>query len=227
MTANIGHRGAAGLEPENTLRSFRRAAAEGADAVELDLRLTRDGRLVVMHDATVDRTMGGTGEVARMALEELREADAGLGERIPTFEEVVEAVGLPIYAEIKAVEVARPLAALVERLSLEGRIVPISFLPEALSEVRRALPGLPLGLILPGAPPDAAELARALDAQLVSAEAGSLRVETVEGYRRADLRITAWTVNEPEEMERLLKLGLDGIVTDRPDLLAGAISRCA
>jgi len=227
MTANIGHRGAAGLEPENTLRSFRRAAAEGADAVELDLRLTRDGRLVVMHDATVDRTTSGTGEVARMALEELRETDAGLGERVPTFEEVVEAVGLPIYAEIKAVEAARPLAALVEHLGLEGRVVPIAFLPEALSEVRRALPGLPLGLILPGAPPDAAELARASDVHLVSVEASSLRVEAVEACRRAHLRVTAWTVNEPEEMKRLLRLDLDGIVTDRPDLLAGAISRYA
>jgi glycerophosphoryl diester phosphodiesterase len=224
VTANIGHRGAAGLEPENTLRSFRRAAAEGADAVELDLRATRDGRLVVMHDATIDRTTSGTGEVARMALEELREADAGLGERIPTFEEVVEAVELPIYAEIKAVEAARPLATLVADLSLEGRVVPISFLPEALAEMSRVLPRLPLGLILPSTSPHVGERALAAGADLVSLEASSVSAEAVEACRRAGLRVTAWTVNEPEEMERLLKPGLDGIVTDRPDLLAGAIS---
>lgn len=227
MTANIGHRGAAGLEPENTLRSFRRAAAEGADAVELDLRATRDGHLVVMHDATIDRTTSGTGEVARMALEELREADAGLGERIPTFEEAVEAVGLPIYAEIKAVEAAEPLAAMIGKRRLQGRVVPISFLPEALAEVRRVLPGLPMGLILPGAPPDAAEQAQAAGADLVSLEASSLSAEAVEACRRAGLRVTAWTVNEPREMRRLLQLGLDGIVTDRPDLLAEAVSRSA
>jgi glycerophosphoryl diester phosphodiesterase len=196
--------------------------------VELDLRVTRDGHLVILHDATIDRTTSGTGEVSRMTLEELRGADAaGLGERIPTFVEAVEAVELPIYAEIKATEAARLLAVLVQELGLEGRVFPISFLPEALVEVKRALPGLPFGLILPGAPPDASRRARAAGADLVSMEARNVSGGTVESCRRAGLRVTAWTVNEPEEMRRLLRSGLDGIVTDRPDLLALEISRCA
>ncbi len=150
MTSNIGHPGAAGLEPENTLRSFRRSVVEGADAIELDLRLTRDERLVVLHDADVDRTTDGKGLVVGMTLDEIKHLDAGLGERIPVFEEVLEAIELPIYAEIKAIEAAEPLAALLDRRGLAGRVTPISFAPEALRLVKLSLPDLPVGLILSG-----------------------------------------------------------------------------
>ncbi len=91
MTWNIGHRGAAGLEPEDTLRSFRRAMEEGADVLEMDLRLTRDGHLVVLHDYTVDRTTNGTGPVHGLTLAEVQRLDGGLGEKVPTFREVLGA----------------------------------------------------------------------------------------------------------------------------------------
>ena len=221
MTLNVGHRGAAGLEPENTLRSFRRAAEVGADAVELDLRLTRDGRLIVLHDADVDRTTNGRGPVAEMTLHELKRLDVGLGERVPTFEEVLEATGLPIHAELKVVEAAGPLAASILERGLAGRVVPISFHPEALHQTKLSLPDLPVGLILGGASPNPAAVARSVDATFVSLEAAYLDKATVERCQRAGLRVTTWTVNEPEEMRRALETGVDGIVTDRPDLLAG------
>ncbi|CAA9443436.1 MAG: Glycerophosphoryl diester phosphodiesterase [uncultured Rubrobacteraceae bacterium] len=221
MTLNVGHRGAAGLEPENTLRSFRRAAEEGADAVELDLRLTRDGCLAVLHDADVDRTTNGSGPVAEMTLNELKRLDAGLGERVPTFEEVLEAIELPIHAELKVVEAAEPLATSILERGLAGRVVPISFHPEALRQTKRSLPNLPVGLILRGTVPNPAAEARSVDATYVSLEAAYLDEETVEHCQRAGLRVTTWTVNEPEEMRRALETGVDGIVTDRPDLLAG------
>ncbi|CAA9441117.1 MAG: Glycerophosphoryl diester phosphodiesterase [uncultured Rubrobacteraceae bacterium] len=219
MISNIGHRGAAGLEPENTLRSFRRSVAEGADAIELDLRLTRDGRLVVLHDADVDRTTDGKGPVAGMTLDEIRQFDAGLGERIPTFEEVLETTELPIHAEIKAIEVAEPLAALIGRRGLAGRVTPISFASEALRLVKLSLPDLPVGLILSGDSPGLDE-ARSVNASLVSPQAAYLDAAKVEGYQGAGFRVTTWTVNEPQEMRRILELGIDGIVTDRPDLLS-------
>ena len=162
MTLNVGHRGAAGLEPENTLRSFRRASEERADAVELDLRLTREGCLVVLHDADVDRTTNGSGPVAEMTLNELKRLDAGLGERVPTFEEVLEAIELPIHAELKVVEAAGPLAASILERGLAGRITPISFYPEALRQTKLSLPDLPVGLILRGAPPNPAAEARSV-----------------------------------------------------------------
>lgn len=147
---NIGHRGAAGLEPENTLRSFRRAAAEGADAVELDLRLTRDKHLVVMHDATVNRTTNGSGSVAQMTLNDLKQLDAGVGERVPTFEQVLEVTDLPIYAELKVVGAAGPLTAFIRHRKLAEQVIPISFQPEALFQIRQSLPRLPVGLVLSG-----------------------------------------------------------------------------
>ena len=224
MIYNIGHRGAASLEPENILRSFRRAAAEGADAIELDLRLTRDGRLVVLHDATVDRTTDGSGPVASMRLDEIKHLDAGLGERIPAFEEVLEATELPMHAELKTVEAAEPLAALIRERRLAGRVTPISFAPEALRRVKLSLPDLPVGLILSGGSPGLAE-ARSVDASLVSPQATYLDTAMIEGYRRAGLRVTTWTVNEPEEMRHVLGLGVDGIVTDRPDLSSALMIR--
>jgi len=223
MTWNIGHRGAAGLEPENTLRSFHRAAEEGADALELDLRVTRDGHLVVLHDPTVDRTTNGTGPVHEMTLADVQQLDAGLGEKVSTFGEVLEATTLPIHAELKVAEAAEPLASGILEGSVAGRITLISFHPEALRRVKRVLPDQPVGLILSGAPPDDAERARSLDADLVSLEAEYLSAEAVERCRRAALKVTAWTVNEPEQMQRVVELGVDGIATDRPDLLAGIV----
>ena len=220
MTRNIGHRGAAGLEPENTLRSFHRAAKEGADALEMDLRVTRDGYLIVLHDATVDRTTDGTGPVHELKLAELQRLDGGMGEKVPAFGEVLEATTLPIYAELKVVEAAEPLAGMILR-EAAGRVTPISFDPEALRQVKNVLPDLPVGLILSGAPPDAAERALSVDAAFVSLEAEYLDPEAVERCRRTDLKVTAWTVNEPERMRWVMESGVHGIATDRPDLLAG------
>jgi len=220
MTSNIGHRGAAGLEPENTLRAFRRAAREGADILELDLRVTLDGHLVVLHDPTVDRTTDGQGAVDALTLAEVRQLDGGKGERIPTLEEVLGATPLPIHAELKVVEAAKPLARLISGEKIADRLTPISFDAEALQCIKRLLPDLSVGLIFSGSPPDAAGRARAVGASLASLEAAHLGEGAVEICQQAGLKVTTWTVNEPEQMRRALRLGVDGIVTDRPDLLA-------
>jgi glycerophosphoryl diester phosphodiesterase len=154
-----------------------------------------------------------------MTLDEIRCLDAGLGERIPAFEEVLEATELPIHAELKAVETAEPLAALIRERRLAARVTPISFDLEALRRVKRFLPDLSVGLILSGGSPGLVE-ARSVNASQVSPQAAYLDPAKVEGYRRAGFRVTTWTVNQPEEMWRVLGLGVDGIVTDRPDLLS-------
>ena len=221
MTWNIGHRGASGLEPENTLRAFRRAEVEGADALELDLRVTRDGHLVVLHDPTVNRTTDGTGLLGELTLAEVQELNAGMGEKVPALREILEATTLPIHAELKEVEAAEPLATLMlEEEAIAKRLTPISFDAEALHEVGRVLPRLPVGLIFSGAPHVAADHARSAGADFASLEAAHLGVYAVERCRRAGLKVTTWTVNEPERMTEVLNMGVDGIVTDRPDLLA-------
>src|SRR5437660_7666970 len=89
---SVGHRGAAALEPENTIRSFRRAIELGCDFAECDVHLTRDGQLAVMHDAAVDRTTNGSGPISDFTMAELKQLDAGQGERVPTLDEVLETV---------------------------------------------------------------------------------------------------------------------------------------
>ncbi|KIF02480.1 glycerophosphodiester phosphodiesterase, partial [Streptomyces sp. RSD-27] len=110
----IGHRGVMGVEPENTLRSFIRAERCGMDAIALDVRLSKDGALVVLHDAEVDRTTDGAGAVTDLTLAELRELDAGLGERVPVLEEVLDAVRIPLQVSVQDPAAAR---ALLERLA--------------------------------------------------------------------------------------------------------------
>ncbi|WP_326594708.1 glycerophosphodiester phosphodiesterase [Streptomyces sp. NBC_01803] len=215
----VGHRGLMGVEPENTLRSFRRAERAGVDAVELDLRLSKDGELVVIHDAEVERTTDGSGRVADLTLAELRGLDAGRGERVPLFTEVVAAVAAPLQAEIKDPAAARSLALAVGHGRLHGRVRAISFHEEALREIRERLPGLPVALVTGRSTATAPERAAALGADMVSCELAHLDPDVVGRCRAAGVRVIAWTVNDAAELARARALGLDGVVTDVPRIV--------
>lgn len=214
----VGHRGVMGVEPENTLRSFVRAEREGLDVLELDLHLSKDGALVVMHDADVARTTDGSGAIADHTLAELRELDAGEGERIPVFEEVVDAVRAPIQAEIKDRAAARVLSAAIVERGLHDRVTVISFHDEALREVRDRLPGVPLVLVAGRSTPTAPERARELGAHMISCDLQHLDADTVRRAHEAGLKVISWTVNTAEDLARVRELGLDGVVTDSPQL---------
>ncbi|THA23515.1 glycerophosphodiester phosphodiesterase [Streptomyces sp. RKND-216] len=215
----VGHRGLMGVEPENTLRSFRRADREGVDVIELDLHLSSDGALVVMHDAEVDRTTDGTGPVSGFTLTELRELDAGRGERVPVFEEVVAAVKAPLQAEIKDAAAARVLAEAIEKHDLHERVTVISFHDEALRETRTLLPDMPLVLVAGRSSPTAPGRARELGAVMVSLELCHIETETVKAAHESGIEVISWTVNTPEDLQRARELELDGVVTDRPEIL--------
>ncbi|UGY94696.1 glycerophosphodiester phosphodiesterase [Streptomyces gobiensis] len=222
----VGHRGVMGVEPENTLRSFRRAELEGMDAIELDLHLSKDGELVVMHDAEVDRTTDGTGLISDRTLAELRELDAGQGERIPVFEEVVDAVTAPIQAEIKDRAAARALAEVIKRRDLHQRVTVISFHDEVLRQTRQLLPKMPLVLVTGTSTPTAPERAQALGAYMVSCELCQLDSDTVERCHAAGIQVISWTVNSAADLARARELGLDGVITDMP-AIREAVSRAA
>ncbi|MDT0446303.1 glycerophosphodiester phosphodiesterase [Streptomyces johnsoniae] len=215
----VGHRGLMGVEPENTLRSFRRADRAGLDVIELDLHLSKDGDLVVIHDAEVDRTTDGSGAVGDLTTAELRALDAGLGERIPLFAEVADAVGAPLQAEIKDPAAARVLAGVVEERRLHGRVTVISFHDDALRETRRLLPGIPLALVTGETTATAPERAAALDAGMISCELPALDADVVGRARAAGLHVISWTVNTAAELARARELGLDGVVTDEPGIV--------
>ncbi|MFJ9663188.1 glycerophosphodiester phosphodiesterase [Streptomyces sp. NPDC101219] len=215
----IGHRGVMGVEPENTLRSFVAAQESGLDVIELDLHLSKDGVLVVMHDPDVDRTTDGTGAIADKTLAELRTLDAGGGERIPVFEEVLDAVRAPLQAEIKDVQAARALAEVMNARDLAGRVEVSSFHDEAIAEIARLVPGVRTALVasLPIGT-DVVDRAVAAGASTVCLNIRRLTLETVEHARKADLRVIGWVVNTQDHLRLVRALGLDGATTDYPEI---------
>ncbi|MFD8734874.1 glycerophosphodiester phosphodiesterase [Streptomyces sp. NPDC059618] len=214
----IGHRGVMGVEPENTLRSFIAAQNAGLDLIELDLHLSKDGALVVMHDADVDRTTDGTGQIADKTLAELRTLDAGRGERVPVFEEVLEAVRTPLQAEIKDVAAARALAEVIHRKDLVGRVEVSSFHDEAVAEIARLVPGVRTALIASRYGTDVVDRAVESGAATVCLNIRRLSLEVVERARKADLRIIGWVVNTQDQLRLVRALELDGATTDYPEI---------
>ncbi|MFI5618806.1 glycerophosphodiester phosphodiesterase [Streptomyces sp. NPDC051567] len=217
----IGHRGVMGAEPENTLRSFVRAERSGMDVVALDLRLSKDGALVALHDAEVDRTTDGSGAVADLTLAELRGLDAGRGERVPLFEEVLEAVRVPLQVSVGDLATASVLAELLRRRDLGARVEVASFHGPVLAGTARLVPGIRTALY---ARPRGAEAeglvdrALAAGAATLAVELRRLTLQTVEAAHAAGLRVTGWTVDTLDQLRLARALGLDGASTGFPEI---------
>ncbi|WP_406141777.1 glycerophosphodiester phosphodiesterase family protein [Streptomyces anulatus] len=207
-----------GVEPENTLRSFVRAEVSGMDAIELDLHLSKDGALVVMHDVDVDRTTDGSGPIAARTLAELRELDAGQGERIPVFEEVLDAVSSPLQAEIKDVAAARALADVIRERDLVGRVEVSSFHDEAVTEIARLVPGVRTVLIASRWGADVVDRAKAAGAATLALNIRRLTLEVVEQAHSEGVKVIGWVVNTQDHLRLARALGLDGATTDFPEI---------
>jgi glycerophosphoryl diester phosphodiesterase len=241
----VAHRGGGKLAPENTLAAFRSAVEDwGADMLELDVRLTRDGHVVVLHDDTVDRTTEGSGAVADMSLEQLRELDAGYnfldldgrpsfrghGVRVPTLRELFEACPhVWLNVEIKEEAVAGPLLELIRDCGEGHRVLVAAAHEKHRSDARGhtgpwGANGWQVALFW--------LLCRLPGRRGYTPRADVLQVpETWRGYRvvsprfiqeahRRNIPVHVWTVDEPEDMRRLLVWGVDAIQSDRPDLLS-------
>ena len=236
----IAHRGASGVAPENTLAAFEVAISAGADAIELDVTRCSSGELLVIHDSTVDRTTNGSGLVHTMSYLVLRDLDAGCwfseefrGQQLPSLSEVLDSVGgrIKLNIEIKGhrlrderIEV--DIAGLVRQRHLEDSVVISSFNPLSLRRMRQIAPGIKRGLLYSSEMPF--YLARAWSRVLVSPDALHPHYTMVdESYvrwaRRKGYRVNVWTVNHLPEMERLIALGVDGIITNHPSLLRGIL----
>lgn len=207
-----------GVEPENTLRSFVAAEQAGLDVIELDLHLSKDSALVVMHDADVDRTTDGNGPIAARTLDELRALDAGRGERVPVFEEVLDTVATPLQAEIKDVAAARALAEVMHARNLVGRVEVSSFHDEAIAEIARLVPGVRTALIASRYGTDIVDRAVEVGAATVCLNIRRVTLEIVERARKADLKIIGWVVNTQDHLRLVRALGLDGATTDYPEI---------
>jgi glycerophosphoryl diester phosphodiesterase len=233
----IAHRGASGYAPENTLAAFRVAAEMGADYIETDLQLTRDGRLVAIHDETLERTTDGRGAVAGATLEEVRKLDAGgwfggnrefSGERVPTIEEVLafgREAEIGLYLEMKVAGGERALVTALRAVNRVERAVVLSFDLGVLAEVRRIDASIATGYLYSDTRDDAVAVALGAGAQQLLPRADRITRELVEKAHRGGLKVIAWTVSASGQMKELMSLGVDGIITNHPDRLE-ALLRC-
>lgn len=248
----IAHRGGAGLAPENTLVAFRQAVEVwGADMVELDVRTTRDGVVVVLHDETVDRTTDGRGRIQDMDWAEVRELDAGhhfldprgqpsfrgKGVRIPSFEELLATVpDLRLNVEAKDGRSAPLLVDLILRHGAQERVL----VAAEWEKNRRAVRGYPgpwgasrrhiVTFLLMMNTPLGPFYTPSCDVLQVPEIHRGIRILTPRFIREAHRRnipVHVWTVDDPADMRRLLSWGVDGIQTDRPDLLASVLAEVA
>lgn len=244
----IAHRGGAGLRPENTLVALAHAVELGADIIEIDLQLTTDGKIVLMHDRTVDRTTDGHGFVAALSLHELRKLDAGYhwssdggrshpfrgkGIRVPTLEEVFERLPdtrLNIEMKYAGADMAGPLCTLIRQSGAQHRVLVASMSEPAVVAFREECPGVATSM-------SRSEAWFFFGAQLASLEAtytppvralqipdrlGDNVIATprlIAAAHRRNLKVHVWTINDVARMGELIRSGVDGIITDRPDQL--------
>jgi glycerophosphoryl diester phosphodiesterase len=244
----IAHQGGNHLRPDNTMIAFRHAVALGVDALELDVHATADGELVVIHDDTLDRTTNGTGPVSEHTLAEIRELDAaynwphhepgdapyrGQGIRVPTLEEVLrEFPDVPMTIEIKQEDppIVDAFGRMLQRFDREPNTIVASFHPQVMREFRSEFPSFATSGVEPEIrtfyvmktlflgwlyrPP--------MEAFQVPETSGDLQVITprfVRAAQRRGIGVQVWTVNDAVSMRRVLDTGVDGVITDRPDLL--------
>ncbi len=226
MVLVIGHRGAAGYEPENTMRSFFRAIALGCDMVELDVHVTRDGRTIIMHDDTVDRTTNGSGKISEMDLEAIKHLDAGIGEPVPLLEEVLCGLSgkCKLNIELKGGGTAPPVSEILENVFRENEwnrndILVSSFSPIELKEFIDIGSGVPTAFLIDRDPWGSEEFASQIGAQAIHPDHLYLETDFVEECKRLGLKVNTWTVNDRNRMKVCISIGVDGIITDRPDVL--------
>jgi glycerophosphoryl diester phosphodiesterase len=222
-----GHRGAAGLEPENTIRSFKRALTLGVDQVELDVHFTRDRALVVIHDDTVDRTTNGRGPVHALTLDEVRTLDAGKGEQVPTLQEVIDLVKgrAVLQIELKGLGVEEAVVTTVEANRIVDEVVVTSFRHYMVRKVKALNPRVSTGVLFRCLPLDAPRLARDAGADGLHPHVNYIDARLVEDGHRYGLKVRAWNTDDPEQMRWLLTLGVDAIGSNRPDILLNVVKK--
>ncbi len=217
----IGHRGAKAIEPENTLRALAKGM-ECADFVEIDVRMSRDNELVVIHDRTLERTTNGKGQVNDFTLEQLKELDAGKGEKIPTLKEVLDLVrGKGLIIEIKEAGREENICAVIKR-GFEN-IMLVSFSHQAIKNVKEMLPNLKTGLIFSKVFENPVQLALGIEANALLPKLEITSRELVKKAHRHGLLIFPWTLNTEQEIKRAMDMGVDGFASDDPCFARGLL----
>ncbi len=222
----IGHRGAKGHAPENTLISFQKAIELGVQGIELDVHLTSDKHLVVIHDESVDRTTSGTGLVSSFTLDELKSLQIDNLYEIPTLQEVLDFIDKRIFLniELKGKNTAKPVTDLIERYILEknwtyDHFIVSSFDWNALQEVRSLNPNIAIGVLTQTDLALAIGFADFIKTKSIHPYFHLLTQENLALMQEKGFHVFPWTVNELEDIHKIKSLHVDGIISDFPDRL--------
>lgn len=233
----IAHRGASAYEPENTLRAFQRAMDMGATMIELDVHLSRDGYPVVMHDADVARTTNGTGRIGDLFLDEVQRLDAGQGEQVPTLDQVIDLVRgrAQLYIELKGQQTPAAVVDTLRRKDFVDQAIAGSFYPWLPQRCKFLEPALRTSVLVASRDrqADFVDWVLAVEAdyvhpcweQATPTPHKLLTPQVVAGFRRHGLGIVVWHEERPEELRELVKLDVDGICTNTPDVLAAILEQ--
>ncbi len=217
----IGHRGASAYAPENTLKSFKKAIEMGVDAIEFDVRKTKDNRLVVFHDANVKRTTNGRGLVADLTLSEIKDLSTEEEEKILTLEEALDCIGndARAFIELKDQGIEEQTLKIVHSRKLDQNSVIISFLEDVLRKIRDLDKNIETGLIY-AKHPHPEKTAIDLKANYLVSLYRFTHTTNIEKAHKNGLKVIVWTINTKEEAEEYKKKGVDGIASDKPDVLS-------
>ena len=235
----FGHRGAMGHAPENTFASFEKAVELGVDAIELDVHLTADGEVVVIHDPQLDGTTDGTGLVGEKKLADLKGLDAGAGfgpafagQRIPTLGEVLAWARGTCVVDVEIKGGPWPYAGIEPRVvdlirqhEMVDQTIVISFHHPVVARVKSLAPEIATGTLWSCQPIDPVAVARAAGADAIMPQWTFCDAETVERAHAAGLSVNPWDTSRPEVVEHLIGLGVDSICTNHPDVVVGALER--
>lgn len=227
------HRGASYYAPENTLVAFKKAIHMGADGIELDIQMTKDGEIVVIHDETIKRTSNGKGYVKELTLYELKQYDFSYGfifyrgQKIPTLREVLELVlETPVVINIELKNsiiryegMEEKVLELVEEMGLKDRVIYSSFNHESLCQIKKIDAHAKTGLLYSEEWLGVAEYGKIIDVYALHPAGHLLReAELIKDARAKGLALHVWTIDKRKDMHQLIKIGVDAIITNRPDI---------
>jgi glycerophosphoryl diester phosphodiesterase len=236
MIHNIAHRGASAYEPENTLRAFARAVDLGATMIELDVHLSRDGWPVVLHDPDLSRTTDGSGLVGDLSLSQIQRFDAGQGEQVPALAQVIDLVRgrAQLYIELKGQQTPAAVVDTLRQMDFCDQAIAGSFYPWLPQKIKFLEPTIRTSVLVASRdqPANFIDWALAIEADYVHPcwEHGSpmphklLTLDLIAGIRGHGLGIILWHEERPEELRELIKLDVDGICTNTPDVLAAILN---
>lgn len=216
----IGHRGCKGIEPENTLLGVKKAMSIDADGVEIDVHLSKDKELVVIHDDTLNRTTNGKGFVKNLILEELKKLNGGKGEKIPTLQEVIDLVKDKIYLiiELKVRGTEKKVIELIKKNKLR-KVIVISFIHQLVKNVKKIDKKIKTGILFKDNQINPVVMAKNADSEFVFPKYKLVDKEFVVKCHKKGIRVAVWNINNLNELKQASKLGLDIICSNRPDIL--------